>query len=263
MGAHFKQGFTIIETMLVLAVTGVLIAGLLFGVGSSIASQRYSDSVMSFRSLLQDQFSQLNNVNNGRDAGTPCTASTSASTAGNSAPGQSDCVLLGRYISVVRGDVSMAAVVGYQISDNAAASDVEYIKNNYTLGISQSSIENKSLEWGAQISWPVTGSGARSPTTPRSIAILLLRSPVSGTPYTFSEDSAEPIGAVSSTALKDMLVESLATNPGQGSRTICVDPGSDVPEKFAIFMSAHASGANSIETRSSAVTAEMGGSSKC
>ena len=263
MSAHFKDGFTIIETMLVLAVTGVLVSTLLFGIGSSIAVQRYGDSVTSFRSLLQDQYARVSSVSNARSAGWSCDASATPVQGGNTAPGQTDCVLLGRYVSVVDDDISIATVVGYQTSSNAVVSDMQSVKDNYALGISKSSVEKKNLEWGARIAWPASGTGSRSPTTPRSIAFFILRSPESGTTYTFTSNEVSPIDAVSSLTLKNMLVETTASFPGQGSRTICIEPDALVPEKFAVYVSPVASSASAIETRSFEVNTREGGDSKC
>ncbi|MBC7459482.1 type II secretion system protein, partial [Candidatus Saccharibacteria bacterium] len=155
MGIHAKHGFTIIETMLVLAITGMLIAALLVGVGSSISTQRYRDSVLTFKSLLQDQYAQIDNVSNDRDASWSCGSSAQPIQSGPGvAPGQSDCVLIGRYVGIVDGDISVATIVGYETSSAPGATDVEEIKNNYTLGVSTSSIERKTLEWGSVIAWP-------------------------------------------------------------------------------------------------------------
>jgi len=266
MGTHSKPGFTIIETMLVLAITGVLIATLLFGVGSSVTTQRYSDSVTSFRSLLQDQYSQVSNVSNDRGSGWTCGDDGKATPvqSGTSTPGQSHCVLLGRYVSIVAGDVSIATVIGYPTSlAPAVASDMQTIKDNYALGISKSSVETKTLEWGAQIAWPKSGGGFQSPTTPRSIAILFLRSPDSGTTYTFTSNDVTAVDAFSESTLKDMMQETTTGFPGQGSRTICIEPGAQVPEKFAVYITPYANGPGSIETRTYATTVALGGDSKC
>jgi len=264
MGTHSKPGFTIIETMLVLAITGVLIATLLFGVGSSVTTQRYSDSVTSFRALLQDQYSQVSNVNNGRGTDWTCGNTAIPVQSGTSTPGQSDCVLLGRYVSIVAGDVSIATVIGYPTSSApATASDMQTIKDNYALGISKSSVETKTLEWGAQIAWPKSGGGFQSPTTPRSIAILFLRSPDSGTTYTFTSNDVTAVDAFSESTLKDMMQETTTGFPGQGSRTICIEPGAQVPEKFAVYITPYANGPGSIETRTYATTVALGGDSKC
>ncbi|HEY8992652.1 MAG TPA: type II secretion system protein [Candidatus Microsaccharimonas sp.] len=270
MGTHSQQvtqGFTIVETMLVLAITGVLIAGLLVGLGSSISNQRYLDAVSSFKTVLQDQYSQINNVTNDRDAGWTCNSSATpvVTQNGGTAPGQSDCVLLGRYLGIVGDKITMATVVGYPHSDTSSSGTIASIKTDYTLGISTSSIEQVNLEWGAQIAWPTSGGGARSPTTPRSLAILMIRSPENGTSYTFTGDTVNQIDSVSSAVLLAMMAPDLnATNPGQGARTVCLDPaGFNVPEKLAVYIGAGASGPGSIEVRSKALTAAAGGDTQC
>lgn len=56
MGA-FRKGFTIIETMLFLALSGLLLVGLLGGLGGNIARQRYNDAVQDVVNMLRDQYS--------------------------------------------------------------------------------------------------------------------------------------------------------------------------------------------------------------
>lgn len=260
-----RRGFTIIETMLVLAVTGVLIATLLVGLGASINAQRYKDSVVSLKSLLQSQYSMTNDVSNARSANWTCNASaTPVPNAGGTAPGQSDCVLLGRYISIVGGDISSASVVGYENSTASAPNDVVEINKNYTLGISTDSINSSTLEWGSVIAWPASGSGAKSPTTPRSIAILILRSPSSGTTYTFTSNTVYDIKTITSAALKTMTVPSTTAVPGQMERTICVDPnGVTIPDKTAVYIGQAASDSSAIETRTNATIQSLGGNTKC
>ena len=267
MGKHFTRGFTIIETMLVLAITGVLIAGLLVGVGSSVSAQRYKDAVANLKSVLQDQYSEVTNVSNGRDGNWKCDANANTAVVNGGTPaGQSDCVLLGKYISIVGSDVTSAVVIGY-IPPNlqpTGTSDIEAIKDSYKLGISSDSVVKTSLEWGAQIAWPSSGGGSKNPTTPRSIAILVVRSPNSGTTYTFSSDNVNDIDAVSDATLKSMLVESTTAIPGQSERTLCIDPnGVGVPEKLAVFIGRAANGPGSIESRSFTTIQANGGDSKC
>lgn len=58
-GVTTQPGFTIIEVMLVLGLTGMLLIGLLGGTFSSIAAQRYSDSVRSFAEYLRQEYSEV------------------------------------------------------------------------------------------------------------------------------------------------------------------------------------------------------------
>jgi len=275
MGTHFKQGFTIIETMLVLAVTGVMVATLLVGIGGSINGQRYKDSVTSFKSLLQDQYSMIDNVSNNRDANWTCdvNAKTVATGSAGTTPGQSDCVLLGRYVSVVNDKISTASIVGVQKTKAPTANDVADIKTNYALGISTNSIEDSTLEWGAQIAWPVSGSDAAptsvSPAPPnRAIGILMIRSPLSGTAYTFTSNTVYDIAAMTSLNITGMMATTTTAVPGQMQRFVCIDPspgstGLTVPEKLAVSIGQSVSAATGIETRSDATTTSLGGTSKC
>ena len=56
MGA-FRRGFTIIEVMLFLALSGLLLVGILGGLGGNIARQRYSDAVEDIVNMFRDQYS--------------------------------------------------------------------------------------------------------------------------------------------------------------------------------------------------------------
>lgn len=272
MGTHFiarsttnpQRGFTIIETMLVLAVTGVLVATLLVGIGASINTQRYKDSVISLKSLLQSQYSMSDNVSNGRGTGWTCGSSAKPAPLSNGiAPGQSDCVLIGRYLSISDNAVSSASVIGYEVSKAVAVNDVVEIKSNYTLGISTDTIDATTLDWGSSIAWPSSGSGSKSPTTPRQIAILVIRSPSSGTSYTFTSDNVFNINAVTSASLKAMMVVG-PTIPGQMSRTICVSPnGVVVPDMNSVYIGEAASGASAIETRTNGTIQSLGGNTRC
>ena len=53
----FLRGFTIIEVMLFLALSGVLLAGILGGLGGNIARQRYNDAVQDIANMMRDQYS--------------------------------------------------------------------------------------------------------------------------------------------------------------------------------------------------------------
>lgn len=54
-----KSGFTVIEVMLFLAITGMLLIGVLGGTYLSISSQRYNDSVRSFAEFLRQLYAEV------------------------------------------------------------------------------------------------------------------------------------------------------------------------------------------------------------
>src|SRR5680860_466471 len=104
-----KNGFTIIETMLFLGISGMLIVGILIGTGTSINVQRYHDSVTSFKSFLQQQYSDVSNIRN-ESITNPCYGDETQ----NNPRGQSDCVVLGRYITTLDSkSFTVKSVIGY------------------------------------------------------------------------------------------------------------------------------------------------------
>lgn len=56
---HAHSGFTLIEVMLFLAVTGMILIGVLGGTYANIATQRYNDSVRSFAEFLRQVYSEV------------------------------------------------------------------------------------------------------------------------------------------------------------------------------------------------------------
>lgn len=57
-----RVGFTIIEVMLFLALTGLLLSGVLVGLGSNISRQRYNDAVEDVADILQNQYSFVSDI---------------------------------------------------------------------------------------------------------------------------------------------------------------------------------------------------------
>ena len=51
-----KSGFTIIEVMIFVAISGMLLVGVLIGISSAIARQRYNDATESFAEFLRQQY---------------------------------------------------------------------------------------------------------------------------------------------------------------------------------------------------------------
>jgi type II secretory pathway pseudopilin PulG len=255
MGTQKTRGFTIIETMLFLAISGVLIVAMVAGVGVTIQIQRYRDAVETFKTQLQDQYSELASVKNERDNTWTCDNQAQTVEGGSEVRGQSRCVLLGRYMTIEASAVTIQSVVGYPATtQSTTGNDIEKLRANYTLNLSTVTKEESTLEWGTQIAWPSQGIGTQSPTTPRSIALLFIRSPDSGQIYTFSSDSVP--STPTPATLRAMLVTG-ETLPGQASRTLCIDSGGVLTAgDSSIFIYPYANGPSSIETRSDAFWAD-------
>jgi type II secretory pathway pseudopilin PulG len=260
MGSKSHPGFTIIETMLFLAITGALIVAILVGSGTAINTQRYQDSVTSLKTTLQDQYSQVTSVNNSLSTSSIKCDTNGAVTVdpGQQAGprGQGSCVIIGRFVSIVDTTITTNSVVGYNANDpsyyvNLNATDIAEL-SDYKMSLLPTTTTNNEIEWGSRIAWPVSGSGSKTPTTPRSIGILILRSPKSGITYTFTADSW------SAANLKAMIVAG-NTVPGQSQRRICVDSGGLVGSSLAVMIDAYATSPTGIEIRSN----DMGDNAAC
>lgn len=255
------RGFTIIETMLFLAISGVLIVAMLAGTGITINLQRYRDATETFKALLQNQYSALTSVDNDRENNWSCSPLAASEEGGTEIRGQSDCVLLGRLVTVVNSDIAVYNILG-RPSANAPlipANDIAQLRDDYILNISTVTEDKNVLEWGTQIAWPRLGpsSQAHNPTTPRSLAMLFVRSPNSGQIYTFHSDTVTT--PPTPQTLKDMLITG-ATVPGRASRTICIESNGlfgivGQSADLSIFVSAYATGPSSIETQSNSFVA--------
>jgi type II secretory pathway pseudopilin PulG len=191
MGTKAQTGFTIIEVMLFLAITGMLSAAILVGSGVAIGQQRYRDSVNSLQSYIQQQYSQVANVTNGRDQGWTCDSNGNVTQVANpsngEARGTSDCVLIGRFITVDSTGTKLTSsnVAAYRNPVGATqSSDIAEITANYKLGIIPIDQDAQDVSWSATIVKPKTA-------IPMAISILVLRSPLSGSILTFAQEGIQ------------------------------------------------------------------------
>lgn len=192
MSAQSQTGFTIVETMLFLAVAGLLTMGILVGSGAAINQQRYRDSVNSLKSFVQDQYSDVTNVVNSRDNQWRCNSNGDVAEASGEqaqARGTSSCVLLGRYITIDNTGrlLTSANVVGYRTPGaELEASDIAELRDNYTLQVSPLDREESEVKWGNQVVQPKSTT-----PTPMPFSMLVLRSPLSGSVITFAGEGVQ------------------------------------------------------------------------
>ena len=212
MGIKTNNGFTIIEVMLFLAVTGALTITILAGAGVSITQQRYRDSVNSLKSVIQDQYAEVSNVVNDRNQDWTCTTAGNVlfvEAAAGQPRGTSDCVVLGRIVTINETGTTLTSsnVIGYRTPGVAAgASDLAELDSNYAMTISPVNPETTDMSWGAQV------VKAKS-TNAQPLSIMIIRSPLSGALITFTAEGIQ-------TNPKTML------NAGNMSavRNLCVNP---------------------------------------
>lgn len=190
MGIKTNNGFTIIEVMLFLAVTGALTITILASAGTSITQQRYRDSVSSLKSLIQTQYTEVANVVNSRDKDWTCTSSGEVVPVDGVAGeprGTSDCVIMGRIVTIneTGKTITSSNVIGHRTTGTPAEeSDLAELTNNYTLTISPINPDTTEVGWGAQVVKPKS-------TNAQPVTIMILRSPLSGAIVTFTAEGVQ------------------------------------------------------------------------
>jgi type II secretory pathway pseudopilin PulG len=265
-----SSGFTIIETVLFLAVTGALIAGIIFATSSSIGTQRYRDATESFKALLQQQYADVRNVQNPRSSSWSCNDQATV-TSGTVLAGQSDCVMVGKYMIIDNTDIATYRVIASKIAGVPDdGNDITVLRTAYRLNLDKSDVQQHKLEWGARIAWATAGDpdDVKAPTTPRAIALLFVRSPVSGQTYTFSTNTvpnaAQLAGATTAQTFLRAMIQPGVVVPGQQGRTICLVPAAmTTVASNALYVAPYASGSSSIEVRSNDVAAGLGVAERC
>lgn len=97
--SRLSTGFTIIEVVLFLAITGLMVVGLLVGVSGSIDRERYNDAVTSLHDNLQGQYNLVDNIYTNRPAEYRCGTGGVSAAPPHQPRGTSNCSIVGRYIT--------------------------------------------------------------------------------------------------------------------------------------------------------------------
>lgn len=236
MDSAAQRGFTLIESMLFLGVTGMLAVGVLVGSSIAIGQQRYRDSVNSLKSYIQQQYNEASNVINNHGQNWSCDNLGEVTDVGGvagQARGTSNCVILGRFMTINDDGTMLTTsnVTGYRLPGVAkASSDVEEIATNYRLGISPINTDEVEVAWGAQIVKEKTA-------TPLPLKVLIIRSPLSGSLLTFTSE----------TSFSDLSSLVTAANL-QEVRHLCVnaDTGTFVGRRLEVRINAFAASPSAI-----------------
>ncbi len=231
MRTQKQSGFTIIEVMLFLAITGALTVGILVGSGAAIGRQRYRDSVTSFKGHIQEQYGQIANVVNGEANNFVCTQSgnTVLFEDENQQPrGTSDCLIMGRFLLIEATTITAHNLIGQPIPGAIGGDDTSTLAG-YALAIQSPEIYD--VSWGARIVGPQS-------TNDSLASVLIVRSPLSGSLLTYVQD-----GDYRSN-IRDMLSDS-----NMAQKDFCVDSGgrSAIGNRMAVRINARAANQSAIE----------------
>lgn len=259
MSVASEKGFTIIEVILFFGITGLMIAGAFIGIGASIGNQRYRDSVESFKSVIQQQYSDITNVYNAREGVWTCQPGGSALSTNKVAEGtlygtyrgQSQCAVVGKYVTVNEaGLIRIQTVVSYKSGTPSGATEVlKMASGAYTYGVTSSDAQESQMEWGTRLRWPVGTDvadhrDAGASGDPRRVALLLIRSPENGGIFTFTSDNIS--NTPDSTGLKALMRDG-AVIPGMAERLLCVDASGMVSTPAqGIFIGANAADSSAV-----------------
>lgn len=214
MATVTERGFTIIELMLFLAISGALFAALMIGVNINITQQRYRESVVSYSSLLQGQYSEVENTRNDRNNQWVCAddGTVSEQTNGGSSRGTTNCVILGRAVQILDGGttVKTSSVVGHEPGDSTDSDTVTL--SDYNPTINPFDEESSPIDWGSSLV-------ATTPKHPASTAvILILRSPQDGLIRVFTSPGP----------LTETLSKLISSSDASAKLTNCVRSDSNV-----------------------------------
>ena len=214
------KGFTIVETALVLAVSTMLFAAIMYGITASVARRRYTDSINGIVEELKNAYSATINVENFRrstdNASFFCSISSAFSDTGkittNSAtndlkvntdnnPGRSRCALYGQVITF--GESEDSAINRYDLVGVALESSVEPNSSDDALASLANSARANivTIRNDGELMTSCSASTAGSNTSflpnwsarienkdDRDLyhgAIMIVRSPISGTIHTY------------------------------------------------------------------------------
>ncbi len=229
-----SAGFTIIEVMLFLAVSGALAVGVLATATAGINNQRYTDAVNSFKALVQDEFINTTRVVNTRQDSVVCGDAESRPV------GATECVIMGRLLSVdSEGNITQSNLIGTPPNDDPVlgSSDIEDIKK-YSPHIDSTQQTTDTMKWGTTIQ----RRAAKQP-----VSVVVFRAPVSGNILAFVKTGV----ITSDRELNEGFINSTSEFKNDTPKYICIDPsGWTIAQTQVIVIPAYAASPSVIEQRS-------------
>lgn len=180
MKKNRRSGFTLVEVSLFLAISGLLLAGIIAGTQSSIRAQRFKDSVQNYAEFLRSVYSEVGNPQSPGDGrsnysiyGRLVTFGQSTRPDGTSIPNNEQRIYV---YDVIGGGDNIGTTSVVNALSTANASVVFENKNSSGTIISVTlagNVREYTPTWGASIDSTTNGS-------PYTGSILIVRHPKSG-----------------------------------------------------------------------------------
>lgn len=172
-------GFTLVEVAIFLAVSGMLLLMVIVGTGTLAARQRFSDTTDSLQAYVQAQYEEVvNGVNVRTSGGNNCASD-------DSSPGTSDCLLIGKLLTLSTDGTKIQSAYVISTAEPAASASTDQAKLiGASLKVSTEGQSTYELKWSAQVLLPST-TRSTPPTSGGSDrgevnSIAFLRLPDSG-----------------------------------------------------------------------------------
>lgn len=237
--ANSRKGFTIVEVVIVLAITGLIFVGAVAGISSSLARQRFNDSVQTFAQTLRTQYDLSSRVQiNERDDDSMCDYVYGKNGfTSETRRGRTDCNIYGVAVTLGAEDghlIQSSTLLGkdlrsyrkelaenqalYNISDiDAYLSSMSTVRLLGELGVSNyygnrtkdvhgnETISNCKITQMLTYEHVLWGAHVEKPNgTPAKYIILIVRSPRDGTIHTFYRDLST-VSAVTDLVTYDLM----------------------------------------------------------
>ena len=205
-----RRGFTIIETMLVLAITGLVASVVLVSIGSALRNEQYHSAVDQIYDYFQGQYSLSSAILNDRASDDECTSGGLTQAGNGLGRGTSSCYIVGKVIKSTDGTTieSYQAIALDDVAD-ATKFPGEANKNPKTV------LEDAHITQGRTVTtYDVRGESGVKLTKPNGTAgaftLLIARSPITGRIHTFVSDARQETPQVSTMTEVDL---KLCVNP--------------------------------------------------
>lgn len=187
MTRHSK-GFTIIETSLVLGISGLLVVMVLWGIGTSLKRQRYTDSVNQVTDFFKGQYEALSSIRNDRPQNFSCSTGGITDVGAGETVGASACSIVGHILRSSDGKnidiyqaIAQADLSGSSSLSNDPAID---ILRQSDIVQSKDKIGTYNVEWASELLDPATSKSAQ-------FSMLIARVPILGTVGMYYRDGSD------------------------------------------------------------------------
>ena len=218
-----KKGFTLVETVFVLSISGLMLLSFMAGIASMVGSQRYSDATNDFVDFLRRIYSETINVQNSRTGALTTTVGDSeyyyCNLAGLSAhldgkldvaktdglPGRTSCAIYGKLITFGEKDddtlyvydvIGLAIDINHPIAASNTATELAAVyidtltfktNSNGSCSVEPAgAVESYHPSWGTRIESTVSDDALYRG------ALLIVRSPDSGAVRTYVLENQTP-----------------------------------------------------------------------